>query len=373
PPLRTTTTSRPPCSGPPLSFLPRYRRIADTSSVATECCLECWREIRQPRFSMKKRGKLSLPRKHSRQHEQHRHDADVMAGNNNASPTLTFPRSSQTSPTMGFSSPAQPRPAASPHNTATTIDNSVRKRASPGRSSPWAHLSSSRKRPRPSSPWAASSSLSPARQREEDSTVIDLTGEAGHHRTQDDQLHQKGEEGGITEEGRSPRPPQPTATPPLGTPPGRTVDNNDQPHRASFAEAREAGSPPAIPPPSTCLQQLPRIVTAPTAIIPTAGSLSSLETLPTASTAAAGAAAAAAVRVAADDTREEGNPRPSPRSTYVRHFEDAMGTVMHARPDYARLFTAEERDVAQRFEGLSEPSKTLYVRLFQRKGPWFRA
>lgn len=47
--------------------------------------------------------------------------------------------------------------------------------------------------------------------------------------------------------------------------------------------------------------------------------------------------------------------------------------MMRTRPDYARLFTPEERDVAQRFDRLSEPSKALYVRLFQRKGPWFRA
>lgn len=65
--------------------------------------------------------------------------------------------------------------------------------------------------------------------------------------------------------------------------------------------------------------------------------------------------------------------RPPPRSTYLRHFEDAVETVMRARPDYACLFTPEEREVVQRFERLSEPSKALYVRLFQRKGPWFRA
>ena len=46
---------------------------------------------------------------------------------------------------------------------------------------------------------------------------------------------------------------------------------------------------------------------------------------------------------------------------------------MRTRPDYARLFTPEEHEVVQRFEQLSEPSKALYVRLFQRKGPWFRA
>lgn len=61
-----------------------------------------------------------------------------------------------------------------------------------------------------------------------------------------------------------------------------------------------------------------------------------------------------------------------PRSIYVRHFEDVMGTVMHARPDYARLFTPEEREVVRRFEALSDASQSLYVRLFQRKGPWFR-
>lgn len=47
--------------------------------------------------------------------------------------------------------------------------------------------------------------------------------------------------------------------------------------------------------------------------------------------------------------------------------------MMRTRPDYARLFTSEERELAQRFDRLSEPSKALYVRLFQRKGPWFRA
>ncbi|CAM9723536.1 unnamed protein product, partial [Ectocarpus fasciculatus] len=335
---------------------------------------------------MKKRGKLSLPRKHSSRQHQHHHgqrddadaDADTKAGNNDASPTLTFPQSSQTSPTMGFSSPAQSRRVSSRQSTAAPMDNSGRKKGSPERSrqplpsSPWAHLSLSRKRPRPSSPWAPSASPSPAqRQREEDSTVIDLTEDPCRRRGQDNKLHEKGEERGTTEEGRLPRPPQSTAAPPRGTSPGRAIDNNDQPRRASFAEAREAGSPSAIPPPSTCLPQLPRIVMAPTAMIPTGGSTQSLATLPTAPTVAA--AAAAGGRVAADNTGAEGHPRPSPRSTYVRHFEDAMATVMHARPDYACLFTAEERDVAQRFEGLSEPSKTLYVRLFQRKGPWFRA
>ena len=67
---------------------------------------------------------------------------------------------------------------------------------------------------------------------------------------------------------------------------------------------------------------------------------------------------------------EEGRIRP--RSTYLRHFEDAVNTAMHARPDYARLFTPEEREMVQRFSRLSHDGKSLYVRLFQRKGPWFR-
>ncbi|CAN0071600.1 unnamed protein product, partial [Hapterophycus canaliculatus] len=74
-----------------------------------------------------------------------------------------------------------------------------------------------------------------------------------------------------------------------------------------------------------------------------------------------------------DDEGRESEQRQPPRSTYLRHFEDAVGTVMRSRPDYARLFTPEEREVAQRFDRLSEPSRALYVRLFQRKGPWFRA
>lgn len=45
---------------------------------------------------------------------------------------------------------------------------------------------------------------------------------------------------------------------------------------------------------------------------------------------------------------------------------------MSARPDYSCLFTSAEREVAQRFAGLGGASKSLYVRLFQRKGPWFR-
>lgn len=61
-----------------------------------------------------------------------------------------------------------------------------------------------------------------------------------------------------------------------------------------------------------------------------------------------------------------------PRSIYLQHFEDAVEAVMRARPDYARLFTPEEREVAQRFARLSRAAKSLYVRLFQRKGPWFR-
>lgn len=62
-----------------------------------------------------------------------------------------------------------------------------------------------------------------------------------------------------------------------------------------------------------------------------------------------------------------------PESTYLRHFKDAIETVMHARPDYAGLFTPEERETVERFDRLSTASKNLYVRLFQRKGPWFRA
>lgn len=45
---------------------------------------------------------------------------------------------------------------------------------------------------------------------------------------------------------------------------------------------------------------------------------------------------------------------------------------MRTRLDYAHLFTPEEREVVERFERLSDASKNLYVRLFQRKGPWFR-
>lgn len=64
--------------------------------------------------------------------------------------------------------------------------------------------------------------------------------------------------------------------------------------------------------------------------------------------------------------------RERPRSAYLRHFEDAMDAVMRARPDYARLFTPEEREWAHKFTALSCASRNLYVRLFQRKGPWFR-
>lgn len=61
-----------------------------------------------------------------------------------------------------------------------------------------------------------------------------------------------------------------------------------------------------------------------------------------------------------------------PRSTYLRHFEDALRTVMHSRQDLACLFTSEERELVQRFDSLGRGSKCLYIRLFQRKGPWFR-
>lgn len=45
---------------------------------------------------------------------------------------------------------------------------------------------------------------------------------------------------------------------------------------------------------------------------------------------------------------------------------------MRVRHDYARLFTSEELEMVQRFLRLSHDGKSLYVRLFQRKGPWFR-
>lgn len=61
-----------------------------------------------------------------------------------------------------------------------------------------------------------------------------------------------------------------------------------------------------------------------------------------------------------------------PRSTYLRHFEDAMDFVMFSRHDYAVLFNSEERAVVSRFSRLSRGARSLYVRLFQRRGPWFR-
>ncbi|CAM9417547.1 unnamed protein product [Choristocarpus tenellus] len=60
------------------------------------------------------------------------------------------------------------------------------------------------------------------------------------------------------------------------------------------------------------------------------------------------------------------------RSAYLRHFEDALNTVMRARSDYADLFTPLEHQIAHRFDRLSESAKALYVRLFQRRGPWIR-
>lgn len=69
---------------------------------------------------------------------------------------------------------------------------------------------------------------------------------------------------------------------------------------------------------------------------------------------------------------EHDSDHERPRSTYLQHFEDAVETVMRTRLDYAHLFTPEEREVVQKFEQLSDGSKNLYVRLFQRKGPWFR-
>lgn len=46
--------------------------------------------------------------------------------------------------------------------------------------------------------------------------------------------------------------------------------------------------------------------------------------------------------------------------------------MLHTRPDYASLFTLEEQQVAGKFASLGLASRSLYVRLFQRKGPWFR-
>ena len=49
-----------------------------------------------------------------------------------------------------------------------------------------------------------------------------------------------------------------------------------------------------------------------------------------------------------------------------------MEFVMFSRRDYAMLFTSQECAVVRRFSRLSRGAKSLYVRLFQRKGPWFR-
>lgn len=68
--------------------------------------------------------------------------------------------------------------------------------------------------------------------------------------------------------------------------------------------------------------------------------------------------------------REERDEQP--RSTYLRHFEDAIDFIMFSRHDYAVLFNSEERAVVRRFSRLSRGARSLYVRLFQRRGPWFR-
>lgn len=72
--------------------------------------------------------------------------------------------------------------------------------------------------------------------------------------------------------------------------------------------------------------------------------------------------------ICSDDAEEGGRPR----SIYLQHFEDTVHTAMRTRTDYSRLFTSEEREAALRFTRLSHAGKSLYVRLFQRKGPWFR-
>ncbi|CAM9921048.1 unnamed protein product, partial [Discosporangium mesarthrocarpum] len=71
-------------------------------------------------------------------------------------------------------------------------------------------------------------------------------------------------------------------------------------------------------------------------------------------------------------TTPQGSDDRPPRSAYLQHFEDALDTVLRVRPDYAELFTPTEHKDAGRFRSLSEKSKALYVRLFQRKGPWIR-
>ncbi|CAM9218865.1 unnamed protein product [Scytosiphon promiscuus] len=229
-------------------------------------------------------------------------------------------------------------------------------------SSPWAHASSARKRPRASP--CSGSSWSPAqRERQHDASVIDLTSETSHPRDEGSGVHRQGEEGraaGGAEAALSPRPrPHPPPLPPPSATPKGTKT------AATAARARSLGRSFSQLDPGS--NGAPR--TTPSAA---AGAPSSPPRLATTRGAPPPASPPLLQRTAAGQGGEAGQ-RPPPRSTYVRHFEDAVGTVMRARPDYACLFTPEEREVAHRFERLSEPSKALYVRLFQRKGPWFRA
>lgn len=105
---------------------------------------------------------------------------------------------------------------------------------------------------------------------------------------------------------------------------------------------------------------------------PGAGSNSKVPSLKTPALLSGGSSVSTIMEVARKHSGADTQPQERPRSIYLRHFEDAVETVMRVRPDYARLFTHEERESEEKFARLSRDSKSLYVRLFQRKGPWFR-
>lgn len=58
---------------------------------------------------------------------------------------------------------------------------------------------------------------------------------------------------------------------------------------------------------------------------------------------------------------------------YVRHFRLVLKMLLHERQDLSRLFSVQERAIADAFlTRLTPQAQYVYARLFQRKGDWFK-
>ncbi|KAH9312958.1 hypothetical protein KI387_027993 [Taxus chinensis] len=63
------------------------------------------------------------------------------------------------------------------------------------------------------------------------------------------------------------------------------------------------------------------------------------------------------------------NSFPSDTPKYQRNFKIMIQTVLH---HHSSLFTNDEKTLLESFQSLSGDAQRLFIRLYQRKGPWFR-